>query len=82
MCRLMQEDCRRKQMGQDGEKDALDCWDDERKRKQKRAVVRRGKNHSSVHPEVYDKSTETGPKNPQGGHSLELRLKHEPQLQK
>lgn len=64
MYRLMQENSRRKQivgkMG--GKKDALDCWDNERKRKQKRTVIRRGKNCSSVHPEMYDKYIETAPK--------------------
>ena len=45
----MQGDYRRKQsvgkMGSgDGGKNALDCWDNERKRKQKRTVIRRGKN--------------------------------------
>lgn len=45
-----------------GEKDALGCWDNDRKRKQKRTVIRRGKNCSSVHPEMYNKHTQTGPK--------------------
>jgi len=52
--------------GLDGAKrDALDCWENERKRKQRRTVIRRGKTCSSVHPEApseYSRYTETSPK--------------------
>lgn len=64
MCRLMQGDYRRKQsVGKMRRgKNALDCWDNERKSKQRRTVIRRGKNCSSIHPEMYDKCTEASPK--------------------
>lgn len=66
---------RKQSVGKVEVKDVLGCWDNRRKRKQSRTVIKRTTNCSSIHPDLYE-YRETSPKKMQGCQNLELCFKN------